>query len=87
MKRSEINRHIKHFINFCRKKDYYLPNFNLKSEKIIKQLIDRQLGWDITDFGSSQFEKIGLSLFTIRNGNPNKKKYYSILRKSNLCFT
>ena len=27
------------------------------------------LGWDITDFGSGDFDKIGFSLITIRNGN------------------
>ncbi len=26
------------------------------------------MGWDITDFGSGDYEKIGLFLFTIRNG-------------------
>lgn len=29
------------------------------------------LGWDITDFGSNNFDKIGAVLFTIRNGKPN----------------
>ena len=35
------------------------------------------LGWDLTDFGSGDFFKQGLILFTIRNGNPlkDKKKY------------
>jgi hypothetical protein len=28
-----------------------------------------KLGWDITDFGSGDFLKIGLLLFTLRNGN------------------
>ncbi len=27
------------------------------------------LGWDITDFGSGDFQKYGLILFTVRNGN------------------
>ena len=30
------------------------------------------LGWDLTDFGSNDFHKVGLILFTIRNGNPVK---------------
>ena len=29
----------------------------------------KMLGWDLTDFGSGDFEKIGLLLFTIRNGS------------------
>jgi D-lyxose ketol-isomerase len=31
------------------------------------------LGWDITDFGSGEFAKRGLVLFTIRNGNFQKQ--------------
>jgi hypothetical protein len=27
------------------------------------------LGWDLTDFGSGDFQACGLILFTIRNGN------------------
>ena len=34
-----------------------------------QEVVDLQLGWDITDFGSGDFEKIGLFLFTLRNGN------------------
>lgn len=34
------------------------------------------LGWDITDFGSGDFEKIGLTIFTFRNGNFYKKDKY-----------
>jgi D-lyxose ketol-isomerase len=29
---------------------------------------NRQMGWDVTDFGSDQFDKRGLLLFCIRNG-------------------
>jgi hypothetical protein len=32
-------------------------------------IIDQQLGWDITDFGSGDFAKVGLLMFTIRNGH------------------
>ena len=27
------------------------------------------LGWDITDYGLGDFEKVGFSLITLRNGN------------------
>jgi D-lyxose ketol-isomerase len=30
------------------------------------------LGWDLTDFGSGEFAKMGLTLFTIRNGKPGR---------------
>lgn len=74
MKRSEINKNIDKVAKFSKKYGYALPNLNLKSKKILKELKARQIGWDITDFGSNQFEKIGLSLFTVRNGNPKEKR-------------
>ena len=37
------------------------------------EIVDNKLGWDITDFGSGDFNRQGLSLFTIRNGNWDKK--------------
>ena len=30
------------------------------------------LGWDITDYGLGDFDKVGMSLITIRNGNGNR---------------
>lgn len=33
------------------------------------------LGWDVTDFGSNDFEKIGRTLFTVRNGRLNIPGY------------
>ena len=33
-----------------------------------RDIDDQQLGWDITDFGSGDFDRVGLFLFTIRNG-------------------
>jgi D-lyxose ketol-isomerase len=47
-----------------------------------REIVEQQLGWDITDFGSGDFDRVGLFLFTIRNGsmadlkkNPNGKSY------------
>jgi D-lyxose ketol-isomerase len=34
----------------------------------VEEIVRSELGWDITDFGSGDFEKIGLVIFTIRNG-------------------
>ncbi|MDI9498171.1 MAG: D-lyxose/D-mannose family sugar isomerase [Bacillota bacterium] len=34
-----------------------------------REIVDNQLGWDVTDFGSGDFEREGLLLFTLRNGN------------------
>jgi D-lyxose ketol-isomerase len=33
-----------------------------------REIVASQLGWDITDFGSGDFARLGLFLFTIRNG-------------------
>ena len=33
------------------------------------------LGWDITDFGMGDFDKVGFSLITLRNGNVFMDKY------------
>lgn len=30
---------------------------------------DNQLGWDITDYGMGEFDRLGFSLITLRNGN------------------
>jgi len=34
------------------------------------------LGWDVTDFGSGDFDKVGLTIFTFRNGNIAKPEVY-----------
>jgi D-lyxose ketol-isomerase len=42
----------------------------------IDEIRENGLGWDVTDFGTDNFENIGLLLFTIRNGNyHNPEKY------------
>lgn len=33
------------------------------------------LGWDVTDFGSQDFARIGRTLFTLRNGNLHDPRY------------
>ena len=33
------------------------------------------LGWDITDYGLGNFEKVGFSLITLRNGNVKNLRY------------
>lgn len=33
------------------------------------------LGWDVTDFGGAQFEQLGRTLFTLRNGIGNDPRY------------
>ncbi len=81
MKRSQINtlmKEAKAFFNenkFClppwaeRKPDDWRGRYATDSE-----IVDNMLGWDLTDFGSGDFMKRGLLLFTLRNGNPAKDK-------------
>jgi D-lyxose ketol-isomerase len=85
MKRSEINAIIRHADDFIRAHGFYLPpwahwapdEWRTKGPEV-REIIDRKLGWDVTDFGSRHFTQTGLLLFTIRNGNvkdPNSKQY------------
>lgn len=37
---------------------------------------DCMLGWDITDYGLGDFDKVGMSLITIRNGNRTMQDKY-----------
>jgi len=78
MKRSEVNAYIRQAEAAFRSAGFFLPPFasifaakwaDLGPE--YDEIRDRMLGWDITDFGSGDFEKIGLLLFTLRNGNPD----------------
>ena len=32
-------------------------------------IVERGLGWDITDYGQGRFDELGLFLFTVRNGD------------------
>ena len=75
MKRSEINAIMKDGLAFLKRMNFLMPPFAHWSPSDWKRkgaechdIIDQQLGWDITDFGSGDFNKVGLFLFTIRNG-------------------
>lgn len=77
MKRSEINTIMRDADAFIRQHGFLLPPFaywtpedwSNKGDEV-SEIVNRQLGWDITDFGSGIFDKIGLFVFNIRNGNP-----------------
>ena len=77
MKRSEINAIMRDADAFIREHRFYLPPFAhwspdewaTKGDEV-REIVDRQLGWDITDFGSGDYAHTGLFMFTIRNGNP-----------------
>ncbi len=78
MKRSSVNREIEEALRLFEAHQLYLPPFAFFSP-------DRwaaaghdydpvrrcMLGWDLTDFGSGDFRRTGLLLFTLRNGRPD----------------
>ena len=82
MKRSEINKIMKEAARFIGSMNFKLPPFAFWStedwvEKGCEydEIRENMLGWDITDFGSGDYEKIGLLMFTIRNGSFSNEKY------------
>ena len=81
MKRSEINQLILSSIEFFNQMNFKLPPWAYWSPEDWKgkydscsEIVDNMLGWDLTDFGSGDFHRRGLILFTIRNGNFRKDK-------------
>ncbi len=84
MKRSEINQILRNAKAFMAEKKFILPPWSdwsvddwKRNKADALEITDNMLGWDITDFGSGDFYKRGLFLFTIRNGkfNVDKKPY------------
>ena len=81
MKRSEINAIIRSADEFIRERGFYLPPFAHWSPEEWQrkgveaaEIIQTQMGWDITDFGQGDFTKIGLFMFTVRNGDQENLK-------------
>ena len=87
MKRSEINTLIRQAVAFFEAHRFHLPPFAFwrPSDWASKgpeanEIRQCHLGWDLTDFGCGDFRRIGLLLFTIRNGNvhdPSNPKTYA----------
>ena len=76
MKRSEINaarKELEAMVNeykfalppFC----YFTPGEWQEKGHEYDEVRGCMLGWDITDYGMDDFDKMGISLITIRNGN------------------
>ena len=83
MKRSQINAVMKDALKLFENYRISLPPFVLWSPEEWKtkgaecdEIRDNMLGWDITDFGSGDFEKTGLFLITLRNGNQKQREKY-----------
>lgn len=75
MKRSEIDKQIDWAIGACEKLHCALPGFAYWSPKqweenkaSTEHLRKVGMGWDVTDYNSNEFDKVGAVLFTLRNG-------------------
>jgi D-lyxose ketol-isomerase len=84
MKRSRINALIDEAVDFYRSHQFNLPAWALwtpadwkKHAQSCQEIFTYMLGWDITDFGSGDFDTRGLILFTLRNGGPGSPKTYA----------
>jgi len=87
MKRSELNKIMRENIEFIKEMKFNLPPFAYFTPEEWEEkgheydeIRNHMLGWDITDYGHGDFDKIGLFLFTIRNGSlsePDCKKTYA----------
>ena len=83
MKRSMVNTAMKQALALFSEYKISLPDFLFvapdewknKGDEV-SEIIENELGWDITDFGLGEFDKKGLFLITLRNGSQkNPKKY------------
>lgn len=73
MERSRINAIMADAAEMIAGAGFHLPPFAHWSpqefrEKATPAIRDGRLGWDITDYGQGNFDKLGLFLFTLRNG-------------------
>lgn len=73
MKRSRINAIMADAAEMIAGAGFHLPPFAHWSpskfrEKATPAIREGRLGWDITDYGQGNFDRLGLFLFTLRNG-------------------
>ncbi len=75
MKRSEINKALRQLESMCEEYKFFLPPFChftpedwQSAGHEYDEVRECMLGWDITDYGLGDFDKVGFSLITLRNG-------------------
>ena len=76
MKRSRINALIREAKQLLEERQFHLPPLAYwpperwsAAGPECERIIENGLGWDVTDLGMNQFDKIGAVIFTLRNGN------------------
>ncbi len=82
MKRSELNGIMREAVTFLEGMRFLLPPFAFWSPEAwrsrgpeYREVADCMLGWDITDFGSGDYLRVGLLMFTLRNGHYARAEY------------
>jgi D-lyxose ketol-isomerase len=82
LKRSIVNQSIEQAMAAFSKFGIHLPPFAFwtledwrQNRSDCDEIRDCMLGWDVTDFGTGDFEKIGRILFTLRNGSRSLPSY------------
>ena len=93
MKRSEINRALRDMGSMLEKYRFALPPFCHYTPEDWQtkghdhdEIRDNMLGWDITDYGLGDFNKVGFSLITLRNGNLAMSDKYAKTYAEKLLF-
>lgn len=76
MQRSRVNEIMARADDFIRSFGFRLPSFAYWTPEEFRarradasRLIAARCGWDITDYGAGEFDRMGLCLFTLRNGD------------------
>ena len=83
MKRSELNEIMRTALARIKEFNFALPPFvtwtmdewKTKTHEY-DEIKDNMLGWDITDYGLGDFDRVGFSLITLRNGNLARQDLY-----------
>lgn len=85
MKRSQVNAAIQRAMELLQANNWSLPAWAhwtaqdySRAGDAARYLRDHQMGWDVTDFGSGDFSRRGLTLFCLRNGvqrDPRDRPY------------
>ncbi len=60
---------------------YWTPQEFVAKKDIARSVIDARNGWDITDYGDGDYDKMGLFLFTLRNGRQE-----DLARGGGMCY-
>jgi D-lyxose ketol-isomerase len=88
MRRSEINAILGAADAFIRGFGVHLPPFagwtadEMRARRgEARAILERGLGWDVTDYGQGRFAKLGLVLFTLRNG-----RLADLRRGAGMCY-